>query len=738
MGSSGRDPVKGYMTYLGMHMVICYGPVDAVTEIVIDRKSAWSGSESSGEIYINKTSLFGGYDKEGGILGYVDILSGAATQGQNAYLVDRLGSDVPTFRKILSLVLKQPYVGMSTYLKAWAARVQRIHVKSNDEVQWYDAKAAIDDDMNPAHIIRECLTDKTWGMGYSESDIDATSFEAAADTLYTEGMGMSMVWDSGIRLGKFINEIKSHINASLYISRTTGKFVLKLIRDDYDIETITELSESEILKVSNFSRLAVADLTSEVTVVYNNAENNEKKTVTARNLALANQQGSAVGISVPFKGFTKDAVAAQIAARELKGRSMPLASITIDVTQAANELNNGDPFIFSYSPYGISNMVMRVTTIKFGTLAKNTITINAVEDVFGTGDTHYDTPPTSLWDPLDADPVKVAHSILIESPYFDIVMQIGDNDAQALDATTGFFGVTAVQPIGAVINADLWVDRGAGYVKPGGILPVNLCPSALLTANLSKTATSITFDGGEDMPQVIDGTYLILNDEIMLISSSSVVSTTGTLTVVRGCGDTVPATHTDDDRFFCCEKYFQTDRYIYADAESINVKLATRTNTALLDIAAADADNLVFDSRQTRPYPPGQFKINGDYFPADVSGDVVVTWAARNRLTQSAALIGFVENAIAAEVGTTYTCVLKNGDTDAVIDTQTGITLSTVTFTEATVGAPTRIKVELWAVRDGYASWQIHTNISTYGLYIFEDGDSYEFEDGSDYEFNEG
>lgn len=722
------------MYYLGMHMVVCYGPVDAITEFVVDKKSAWSGSESDGEVYVNQPYLFGGYDKEGGVQGYVDILSGAGTQAQNDYLVSQLGANVPTFRKVLSVVLKQPFLGMSSYLKAWAFRVQRIHTKSNDEVQWYDAKAAISDDMNPAHIIRECLTDKTWGMGYAESSIDEDSFIAAADTLYSEGMGMSLIWENGVRLEKFISEVKAHINASLYISRTTGKFILKLIRDDYDINTITELSESEILKVSNFSRLAIADLPSEVTVIYNNSSNNENKTVTARNLALANQQGSAVGISCQFKGFTKDSVAAQIAARELKSRSMPLASASIVATQAANELNNGDPFKFSYSPYGISNMTMRVTNIKFGTLTENSITITAVEDVFGMGDTHYDTPPTSLWESLDVDPVKVVYSILIESPYFDIVGQIGDNDAQALDATTGFFGITAVQPIGAVINADLWVNRGGGYVKPSSTLPVNFCPSALLTANLSKTDTEIVFDGGEDMIQVVDGTYLILNAEIMIITTYT--ESTSTLVVVRGCGDTVPAEHSDNDRLFCCQRYLQTDSYIYADSESINVKLATRTSTGLLDIATADADNLTFDSRQVRPYPPGQFKINGSYFPEDTTGDVVVTWVARNRLTQSAELIGFLEGAITAEAGTTYTCILKDGITDAVISSQTGITLSTVTFASSVIGTPIKITVELWAVRDGYASFQIHSHTCSYEDYRFEDDESYQFEDGTPYQFN--
>ena len=32
-------------------------------------------------------------------------------------------------------------------------------------------------------------------MGYAQADIDDTAFMAAADTLYSEGFGMSLLWD---------------------------------------------------------------------------------------------------------------------------------------------------------------------------------------------------------------------------------------------------------------------------------------------------------------------------------------------------------------------------------------------------------------------------------------------------------------------------------------------------------------------------------------------------------------
>jgi hypothetical protein len=124
------------------------------------------------------------------------------------------------------------------------------------------------DDMNPAHIIRECLTDPDWGMGYAESDIDDTSFIAAADTLYDEGMGISILWDRENTLEAFVQDIVRHIDAALYVDRSTGKFVLKLIRDDYDPEAIITLGPSEIESVENYRRPAFGELINAVTVNY--------------------------------------------------------------------------------------------------------------------------------------------------------------------------------------------------------------------------------------------------------------------------------------------------------------------------------------------------------------------------------------------------------------------------------------------------------------------------------------
>src|SRR5215208_6299551 len=125
MGKSSQT-IIGFKYFLGIHMGICRGPVDALVEIRIGDRKAWpvafeeidpetgwhwvpsnetvDGSEITGgqmtwtaEVYadtpapdpatessqirIFQPELFGGDKKEGGVVGYADVMMGESTQG---------------------------------------------------------------------------------------------------------------------------------------------------------------------------------------------------------------------------------------------------------------------------------------------------------------------------------------------------------------------------------------------------------------------------------------------------------------------------------------------------------------------------------------------------------------------------------------------------------------------------------------------------------------------------------
>jgi len=200
-----------------------------------------NGSAPNKTITINKPNLFGGERKEGGIVGDIDLMFGDPTQLQNDYLKARLDSDIPAYRGLWSAILKRVYIGMSGYLKPWSFYLKRCCKQISGDDQWYIEKAVIrpreeaGDDLNAIHIIRECLIDSEWGMGELVSNINDNSFKEAANILYDEGFGLTMLWSSETSVEEFIGEVLTYIAGMLYQDLETGEWNISLTRDpDYD------------------------------------------------------------------------------------------------------------------------------------------------------------------------------------------------------------------------------------------------------------------------------------------------------------------------------------------------------------------------------------------------------------------------------------------------------------------------------------------------------------------------
>lgn len=706
MGGSSKKVTVGYKYYLGIHMVLCHGPVDKLVAIEVDGKDAWTGTNTGGTININAEELFGGEDQEGGISGGVDVLMGDAIQAKNSYLQARLGSNIPAYRGVVSAVLKQVYIGLNPYLKRWAFWAERVHTKSDGSTQWYDAAAAIGNDMNPAHIIRECLTDPNWGMGYSESDIDDASFMAAADQLVSESMGISLLWDKSVQIEEFLQLVLKHIDGSLYVDRNTGLFVLKLARDDYDIGTLITLDEDSIQKITDFKRNTVGELVNSVTVIYWDGSTGKKSSVTVQDIALAAQQQATIGTTKQFPGFTNGTLASRAASRSLKALSVPLASATIYADRTAAELNIGDVFKLSWAQYGLVQAVMRVANVELGSLGSNIVKLSCVEDVFAIGDAVYAPPPPSEWTQPITPPAPCLYHSLIEAPYWEVVQRVGETEAQALASDAGYAVVTGVRPSDDASNARIWSDPTGSLYEEAGT--VDFTPTAVNDGAITdRTQTVIPLASPIDIDVVQVNTYAVWGTEIVRVDA---ISTTE-MTVARGCLDTVPVDHADQDRVFFSDPFYETDQVEYVDGETARIKLLPTTGLGTLAIGTAVEQTVTMDSRLSRPYPPGRLELNNDFYPDSVPGDadIVVSWRHRDRLQQTATIIGTeVDSDIGPEAGTTYTVELRTQG-GSLVSSATGLAGTTHTFTLASMGANYgRLRVLLWSTRDSLDSFQTH------------------------------
>jgi len=950
VGGKSKKQTIGYKYYLGMHQILCQGPIDAVTRVTVDDRQAWAGENTGGPITVNAPELFGGESREGGVSGTIDIEMGGPTQGKNSYLLSKLGSLIPAYRGVVGAVFRQCYLGNNPYLKAWRFRGQRIHVRQNGIAQWYDSKAAIaneafrtpvagdrgwtdrntgifvigganeysgsltgfqgwwhgnidsiritrgqaryttttypvpttpltdgenvvllmqmegengstdfvdakghtvtahggaaistarakfgsssayfdgvddhlrvamgDDealgnawtmeawvwqdstggsagyqraifgygpqstggadtvwwrrnstwifgdfiasglppfygaqqnigptmelgrwafvsvcwdgsqfwlhqdgklltasagsgDMNGIHIIRECLTDPDWGMGYTDGDIEDDIWESAADTIAVEGLGMSLLWDRQIKIEEFVDEVKKHIDAAVYVSRETGKFVIKLIRNDYDPDTLLHLDESNIARIEDPSRSSFGELINSVTVKYWDAATGKDASLTITDTAMVQTQGAVINTTVQYPGFTNARNATIAGQRDLKTLSTPGLSCTIYADSDARGLNLGDAFKLSWAKWGLVEVVMRVANIAYGTGRNNQVRIECTQDTFDTNTAVVISVSDNQWEDPSSPPGPSTEQLATEAPYFELVQTLGQSDIDASLVSKPDIGyvIAAASRASSAINARLWTDDGTGYEQVGTF---DFCPTAVLSDAITKIQTSFNVEEVEDGDEITVGTHVQVGNELMRVDS--IDPDAGTMTVGRGVLDTVPEAHPAGTMLYFWDAYAGFDPTEYVQGEEVDVKITPISGSGTLPLAEAISMTVELDQRAIRPYAPGDLRINGDSYStsSDYEEELTITWAHRDRLQQTAGvLVDHTAGDIGPEAGTVYRV---QGYINGVLEhTEDDIAGTSATWTPEASGT---VKIEVHAKRDGILSWQAPWHEFEYG-----------------------
>ncbi|HEY4713826.1 MAG TPA: phage tail protein, partial [Aquirhabdus sp.] len=226
-------------------------------------------------------------------------------------------------------------------------------------------------DMNPIHWLRETYTEP-WARRFSEALFPDPEWQAAADTVYNEGLGITTFYDGSSSLESHQAEVRRHIQCEVYKDRKDGKFKPKLIRNDYVVANLLLLNESNINDISDDGGQVFGQLTTSVTVSYTDTENGWiDGSVTVSDIALAQQQGKVIAVNLDYKMFTSQKVAARMAQTMLKTLSTPLKKYTIDAQRIAKDLNKGSVFKVSWAAWGVTEKVMRVTDVNYGNGLKN-------------------------------------------------------------------------------------------------------------------------------------------------------------------------------------------------------------------------------------------------------------------------------------------------------------------------------------------------------------------------------
>lgn len=708
--TSSSTNVVGYKYYMGLHMQACLGDVDELLQIIAGERTAWSGSVTSNtRIYINKPNLFGGKRKEGGVQGHVDVEFGRANQGQNDYLQSRLGTNIPAFRGAFGLVCRKIYCcATSPYMKAWWLKLRR-----QPAADWYASKSNINNgSANPAHIIYDCMTSDVWGLGYETSLLNNTSFKAAADTLYNEGFGLSLKLTKPSEIEDFIMNICSHIQAVTGYDHNTGKIYIKLIRNDYDSDDIQEFrtDDGSLLRVSKFARPSAGEIVNQINLTYRKRGDVEDTTITGQNLASIQAQGAVIQEDVTYDGIDTNALAARVLARDLQNYASNLAAIEAQLNRSAYSLLKGDVcrLVWDDPNLGTVNMIVRIMEIDYGALDDGAITITGTQDIYGLNEYSVVAPQPSEWEsPIEA-PVAMVHHGMMELTYYDIV-KLAPLQINQLDASYGFVQYFGVLPSRLSYSFDFYIKPSEGeyeYVSTG-----SFAPSGSLSADIGYIDTEIAisstaFESGK-WPE--EGSYGLIGDEIIRFDAIDIAS--NTITIGRGCLDTVCAQHLNGAVIYAVESFRAVSRTTYLLNQVLIGEGRTRTSIGVLDTDDAPDDTLVIAARQDKPYPPGLFRLNGEAYPEYITGPLTVSWVHRDRTQQTASVVDETYGNIGPETGVTYTLALYD-DTGALVRTETGLTGTSYTWsTEADdCGGDLneQVRIRLWSVRDEVVSFQEH------------------------------
>ncbi|MEM6484968.1 MAG: phage tail protein [Pseudomonadota bacterium] len=567
-------------------------------------------------------------------------------------------------------------------------------------------------DMNPAHIIRECITDTRWGMGFPESDIDDTAFQTAADQLWAEGMGISIMWNREDSMENFIGEILRHIDGVVYVSRTTGRFVLKLIRAEAPVIT---LDEDMIESVSNLGSPTVDELTNSVTVVYHDSETDKDASVTVHDNALHAVQGKQVSTTMQYPGFSNIRTASRVAERDLRSLATPLDSCDIVAKRGAAVLNMGDAFIADWPDLGLINKVMRVNSINYGDGIDNRVRISCVQDVFTLPETAAQGDQEELWiDPVLELPAAAIARIVTETPYYPLVLELGDLTVSDLLTDNNDLGYLLVSGgrQGNEFNANVLVDAGSGFEVSA---TMDFHPYAQVSADIDYTTTVLPVSLSFDTDLVVAGTIAQIGKELLRVDSidTDMSGNVVSITVGRGVLDTAPQKHAADAFISFWGDFAESDDEKYVTGELVSVQIQTVQNSSLL--AVAPVDSVTFASRAFRPYPPGNLQIDALSYPSPYSYDAshTLTWTHRSRTQQTSGdLFDYTAGDIGPEPGTTYRVkglAYDSSDVETEFFSENVPTGTTFTIDGSTPAVPVdtvRVVLQVFSVRDGYESQQ--------------------------------
>jgi len=643
---SSKKVIVGFRYKLGVQMGVCRGSDDDTTNplkflrvFVGEKEFANSdGSNplgasglSEGSVSFANDDFLGGEDNgKGGISGTVTFRPGSRTQSIPAYLRAQqalTNNKTPRYTGTGYALLERVNLGTSPQIDPWWFEVQRmpdpVGLGGNNRVNGGK-------DLNPVSAIAEILLNQEWGMRQTLGKINVSNFQSAGATLFSEENGFSYAQDTEIEAGELLRNIERQIDGVLFQDRSTGLWTINLARESDT--SVLALDESNVLEVQRFARASFDDTANQVLTPFQSRAR-EYADSYGREQDLGNitqRGGTVVSRSVNYTGVKNEALANQLAARDLLTFSYPLASAKLVVNRQAWVVNPTDVVTWSSEALGIVGLEFRVTRINFNTLLDGRITLDLVENIFAlgqssntAGDAGEWTPPVAVLEAYNAD--NPPEAVIIEAPRAFVER---DPDSPALFPRL-WFGARN-KGDGALVY-DLTDVNGNVDGTASAFLVQGELDSALAISGGSSAVTFEIVAGASAMSEILAALedvssgevgsnlaqLILIGDEIIGVESVTDLGTSIRVDVgYRGFLDTVPAAHSSGDAVYVLSAGGNLTETVFASGARRIITEAL--GSIRLAGASAYSDTVTLEDRFNSPYPPAQVTWNGSDFPASI------------------------------------------------------------------------------------------------------------------------
>lgn len=368
-GDSGGKKTAGgggvYKSYGRIAYTFCHGPLSELTELRVENKAIWTGPLTRTSGNVNGVAITT-------TLGPAMFYWGSESQVADPTM-ETLVADQPGFRGSVYLVFSDCLFGNA----ASPPQVTLVG-KRHLSILTISTHQLSGDAVLP-EVLYDIFTNPRYGAKLAAEKIDKASFEAAAEVIIDEDLGVSPVILEANNLRDAVSRICTYMRAVPYYDG--GKLTLKLLRDD-PAEVPLDLGPDDFVDPPEPEPGDWSGTWAQTRVTFTNKDGNwERDPIAYTDPANARIRGHIVAEDVEREWITRLSVAKAEAARIGTLHGIPLATWPgLRLLPKHRSIRPGRLLKVVYPKLNIVAAYLRAESVTVGGPNDPIVTVDAVED----------------------------------------------------------------------------------------------------------------------------------------------------------------------------------------------------------------------------------------------------------------------------------------------------------------------------------------------------------------------